>query len=668
MLKRLRLKRRVGIMLLAMVAIISLVIVQTASATGPGKGFVRQRGTELWLDGKPFRFAGTNNYYLMYKSQLMVDDVLTTAAANNFKVMRTWGFLDIGNQDDTNSVAGKAEGVYFQYWDGTAPAYNDGSDGLERLDYVIYKAGQLGIKLVIPVTNNWSDFGGMDQYVRWNNGQYHDDFYTSPVIREWYKNWISHLLNRTNIYNGIQYKDDPTIMTWELGNEPRCKGSGVYPMSDACTTQTLIDWADDVSRHIQSIDRNHLVSVGDEGFYCSDPASTDWTENCGEGVDTLAFTRLRHIDVMSYHLYPDGWGKDAAWGTEWIERHIRDARKLGKPSMLGEFGIKDKATRNPVYKEWTDAVLDKRGNGALYWILSGIQDDGTNYPDYDGFTVYCPSPVCTTIGNFARAIASHRPMLFPPVADNDVVLTEAETPATLAVAANDIAYGHKNTVKPETIDLDPSAAGQQTTVSTDGGTFALQSDGAVVFTPNAGFWGKAQASYTIRDRFRRTSNAAALDVTVKPPPPPPWLMFSFEDGVQGWGDSWESPGVLSQSADWFTDGSFSLKAETGTGGWFLTSTIPAPPEGYTLANFAQITFDIKTLSAGTSIAMAFQTGDAYDWCQGAFTWVPQDTTMTIKVDLLQDLSCSSSTLADLRGILLYASGSTTFYIDNVLAQ
>lgn len=38
--------------------------------------------------------------------------------------------------------------------------------------------------------------------------------------------------------------------------------------------------------------------------------------------------------------------------------------------------------------------------GALFWILSGKQDDGTLYPDYDGFTVYCPSPVCTTIANF----------------------------------------------------------------------------------------------------------------------------------------------------------------------------------------------------------------------------------------------------------------------------
>jgi hypothetical protein len=31
---------------------------------------------------------------------------------------------------------------------------------------------------------------------------------------------------------GIQYKDDPTIFSWELANEPRCQGSGTYSSSN----------------------------------------------------------------------------------------------------------------------------------------------------------------------------------------------------------------------------------------------------------------------------------------------------------------------------------------------------------------------------------------------------------------------------------------------------
>src|SRR5258706_1149769 len=287
-------------------SIIGIVLLMLAAAAQPsaantkgdtqGDQFVKRDGNTLKLNGQQFRFAGSNNYYLMYKSQFMVDDVLNATAANGFTVMRTWGWLDIGNQDGSNSIRGKSEGVYFQYWDGTAPAYNDGADGLQRLDYVIDKAGQLGIKLVIPFTNNWNDFGGIDQYVRWRDSStpddqvwYHDSFYTDPVIRSWYKSWIAHLLNRTNSYNGIKYKDDPTSMTWELGNAPRCLSAGAYPRSTNCTTQTLTTWAGEMSTYIKSIDNHHLVSVGDEGFY-SLPNPANCVDSAGEGVDTVAFT------------------------------------------------------------------------------------------------------------------------------------------------------------------------------------------------------------------------------------------------------------------------------------------------------------------------------------------------------------------------------------------
>src|SRR5262245_33786424 len=367
------------------------------AGTNPSRGFVTRDDAQLKLDGKNFRFAGSNNYYLMYKSRLMVDDVFADAKAAGFTVLRTWGFLDIGNQDGSNSIRGIQEGTYFQYWNGVDhPAYNDGPTGLSKLDYVLYAARQAGIKLIIPLTNNWNDFGGMDQYVRWrdasNDGpSYHDDFYTDPVIRGWYKDWISHVLNRVNTLTGVAYKDDPTVMTWELGNEPRCLSAGAYPRSPNCTTQTLVAWADEMSRHIKSVDRHHLASVGDEGFFCDDPAQTDWTRNCGEGVDTLAFTRLPKIDTMSFHLYPQSWGKDLAWSNDWVVRHAKEARKIGKPVTFGEFGWADKSTRNPVYQGWTNLYDKAGGTGWLYWILSGIQDDGTLYPDFDGYTVYCPS-------------------------------------------------------------------------------------------------------------------------------------------------------------------------------------------------------------------------------------------------------------------------------------
>src|SRR5688572_7982098 len=125
-----------------------------AEPAGHGGAFVVRNGKNLSLGGREFRFAGTNNYYLMYKPPLMVDDVFADAQAAGFNVLRTWGFLDIGNADGTDSIRGKADGVYFQYWDGDSPAYNDGADGLQKLDYVLASARRHGIKLIIPLTNN----------------------------------------------------------------------------------------------------------------------------------------------------------------------------------------------------------------------------------------------------------------------------------------------------------------------------------------------------------------------------------------------------------------------------------------------------------------------------------------------------------------------------------
>ncbi|MEV2239913.1 cellulase family glycosylhydrolase [Micromonospora sp. NPDC049891] len=621
------------------------------AAGGRTQGFVVRKGDRLFVDGRPFRFAGTNNYYLMYKSRAMVDDVFADAKAAGFTVLRHWGFLDIGTPGGSDSVHGPADGVWFQYWDGEKPAFNDGPDGLQRLDYVLYAARQAGVRVVIPLTNNWRDFGGIDQYVRWRGAEHHDDFYTDPVIRGWYRDWVSHLLNRVNPLTGTAYKDDPTIMAWELANEPRCKGSGVYPASPRCSTDTITTWADEMSRHIKSVDRRHLVGVGDEGFFCDGADAGHWTVNCGEGVDSVALSRLPAVDVLGYHLYPDHWGNDADWSVRWIERHNREAERIGKPAVLGEFGWHDKATRNPVYQRWTDTFIRTGGTGLMHWILSGVQDDGTLYPDYDGYTVYCPSPVCTTLSNAGETIRrGFRPR--PPVADHDTAVTEAGTPVTLTPTSNDIAYAA--TVRPSTIDLDPGVPGQQRTVSVTGGRLALGTDGSVEFTPADGFQGRAVASYTVQDNAGRRSNVAELTVTVKPAPGAPIVLASWETGLEGWapGDWQADAGTLARTDAFATDGGYGLRVTATGGGWFGA----ALPEPVDLSTKGVLRYDLRTsASAGTSTSIAVQTGAGWAWCQSAFGWVGEGTTTTVEIDLLTQMSCDTSALADVRGILIWVS-------------
>src|SRR3954454_17237104 len=79
-----------------------------ASGGTPSGGFVTRAGSDLKLNGKPFKFYGSNNYYLMYKSRLMVDDVFGDAQAAGFTVLRTWGWLDLAPDG-----SGAADGVSF---------------------------------------------------------------------------------------------------------------------------------------------------------------------------------------------------------------------------------------------------------------------------------------------------------------------------------------------------------------------------------------------------------------------------------------------------------------------------------------------------------------------------------------------------------------------------
>ena len=622
--------------------------------------FVRRDGSKLTLNGKEFRFGGTNNYYLMYSSQAMVDDVINKAAAQGFNVLRTWGNIDIGNQDGSNSTNGKQNGIYFQYWDGTAPAYNDGADGMQKLDYVIYKAGQKGLKLVIPFTNNWNAFGGADQYVRWANGQYHDDFYSSPLIKGWFKNWINHLLNRVNTYNGIKYKDDPTIMTWELSNEPRCKEAGpLYPRSANCTTKTLVKWADEMSTYTKKLDKNHLVSVGDEGFYCN-PNATDWTENCGEGVDTIAFTKLKNIDVMSYHLYPELWGTSTSWGTDWINRHAKDAKKLGKAVMAGEFGVTNQNIRNAVYKTWTDAIFKSSTNGGLFWMLAGNVDTGLPYPDYDGHNIYCTaSPECATLSHFSAMMKANHALQFAPVAGNDSATTEADTAITVNLFPNDITYGKAKLV-PASVDLDPATAGIQTTASAYGGSYATNPDGSVTFTPTAGFNGKSQITYTVKDSLKAVSNAATITITVKPSPTGATTLYSFEFGLDGWGPaSWDPHGTVAQSTTSATEGTHSLQINS-TGGWFTVE--PSPVSDLTTGG-QYLRFEINA-DAASSTKLSFSTGDSWNWQESKSISLSAGDNV-VGVDLTSEVNGGALSEGNkVHRIAIYLAPGT-YYLDNV---
>jgi mannan endo-1,4-beta-mannosidase len=60
---------------------------------------------------------------------------------------------------------------------------------------VIAEAKKRGVYLILSLVNNWSDFGGKNQYVQWARDQGHylgsdEDFFTDGLTQRFYMNHI----------------------------------------------------------------------------------------------------------------------------------------------------------------------------------------------------------------------------------------------------------------------------------------------------------------------------------------------------------------------------------------------------------------------------------------------------------------------------------------------
>src|SRR5690606_25489523 len=99
-----------------------------------------------------------------------------------------------------------------------------------------------------------------------------------------------------------------------------------------------------------------------------------------------------------------------------------------------------------------------------------------------------------------------------PVAEIDAGTTDENTAISIDVTANDTDVD--NTVDELVADLDPIANGIQISLVVNGEGTWTASGGTVTFTPESGFSGTAQISYTTRDPEGAESNPATITVTV----------------------------------------------------------------------------------------------------------------------------------------------------------
>ncbi|XP_009602297.1 mannan endo-1,4-beta-mannosidase 7 [Nicotiana tabacum] len=323
-------------------------------------GFITTKDVHFMLNDSPFYANGFNAYWLMYiasdsSQRDKVSSAFQEAANHGLTVGRTWAFSDGGYSP-------------LQYYPGS---YNEKM--FQGLDFAISEAGKNGMKLILSLANNYKDFGGRKQYVEWAKSQgeslqSEDDFFSNNVVKGYFKNHIKAVLTRRNSITGVAYKDDPTIMAWELMNEPRCPSdpSGI----------TIQTWITEMASYIKSIDSNHLVEAGLEGFYGhSDAQKQQYNPNFLVGTDFIANNQIPEIDFATVHSYPDQWltGQDGEaqlnFLNDWLNVHIQDAQSiLKKPLIFAEFG---KTYKGAGFTAEQRDIVFNTVYSSIYWSAKG---------------------------------------------------------------------------------------------------------------------------------------------------------------------------------------------------------------------------------------------------------------------------------------------------------
>lgn len=315
-----------------------------------GSPFVTVENGAFELEGKPHCYVGTNFWYGAYlgssgpegdRARLARElDLLLEAGITNLRVL---GASEKSPLDNSLAIT---------FRDRTQN-YNE--ELLRGLDYLLGELGKRGMHAVIYLNNFWEWSGGMGTYLYWTNGgefinlgdpahpwpafaDFSAGFYQSEDAKALFRNYVEHLVSRTNTVTGRPYRDDPAIMSWQLANEPRPGyrnelGFGRLPAYNS--------WVNGTAELIKSIDPNHLVSTGSEGTMgCLQNERCFLDAHAGE-----------HIDYLTFHMWPKNWGwykarnpGDTFNGAQgkaqaYISQHVELARHLGKPIVLEEFGL-----------------------------------------------------------------------------------------------------------------------------------------------------------------------------------------------------------------------------------------------------------------------------------------------------------------------------------------
>ena len=322
---------------------LAVVMLSACGQSSQSSKFVTVEDGHFVKDGKPYYYVGTNFWYGAIlgsegqggdRQRLVKElDYMKQIGIDNLRIL-------VGS-DGERGITTKVEPT-LQISPGV---YNDTI--LAGLDFLLQEMGKRGMVAVLYLNNSWEWSGGYGFYLehagagkqpRPNEDGYPaymkamSQYATNEKAHELFYDYVRFILGRTNRYTGLKYVDDPAIMSWQIGNEPRAFDKAVLPDFEK--------WLAEASALIRSLDPNHLISIGSEGSW---GCENDW--DCYERI-----CKDENIDYCNIHLWPYNW----SWAREdhliedlpqakantkdYIDRHLEICARLNKPLVMEEFG------------------------------------------------------------------------------------------------------------------------------------------------------------------------------------------------------------------------------------------------------------------------------------------------------------------------------------------
>ncbi|MDQ3134608.1 MAG: cellulase family glycosylhydrolase [Acidobacteriota bacterium] len=336
------------------------------------RNFVTANGTRFIADGRPFRFVGAN-VAVMYREEdrARMPETLYQAARGGIKVVRVWGFGEGTETEGVLSVGGdRADWPRVHPFRRAPDDWNE--EAFVHLDRVIAEAGRNNLRVQLCLTNWWRDTGGVTQYLRWagiNDAAAENQpfginveramlFYTNEEARRLYRQHVERIVTRTNTVTGTPYRDDPTIMAYELMNEAQAPPGRWHERRQ---------WVAEMSAYIKSLDPFHLVTPGTWGY-----------RSAFERRAWLAEHQLPGVDFCDVHNYPkddlDSFVDSGEALRDFIINRAAAAFSINKPLVMGEFGMGPDGYKGMTQAEWFRAYFESSlragAAGATLWILT----------------------------------------------------------------------------------------------------------------------------------------------------------------------------------------------------------------------------------------------------------------------------------------------------------